>query len=170
MNGSNSTRHQQSSLDRRIRLGTSMIHALVHFRQRRVRIRGLAHAAARFARRLSKRDAPMGNIKTPFARHPWLVMLVALPEGIAKRCAASVLPIPTLRVSGTAEALEKIAAISPLVVVVHQAAPDDVARLRAAGEVAGASVFEAKDDASLEQALRKAVDESEAARALSSPA
>lgn len=111
----------------------------------------------------------MANLKTPFARHPWLVMLVALPDALAKRCAAALLPVPTLRVPDVPAALEKLASVQPLVVVVHHASATDVARLRIAGSATGSIVFEASDDASLEAGLRRAVDESEAARALSSP-
>lgn len=110
----------------------------------------------------------MGNLKTPFARHPWLVMLVALPDALAKRCAAALLPVPTLRVPDVNAALEKLAPMKPLVVVVHRAASTDVARLRIAGGPVGSLVLEANDDAALEENLRKAVEQSEAARALSS--
>lgn len=114
----------------------------------------------------------MTNLKTPFARHPYLVLLVGLPEALARECAAAVVPTPTLRVD-TAAGLEKIPQLKPLVVVV-QASPAalaaEVNALRVAAKTASASFVDLaqNDGRSLEARLRAAVEESEAARAVSS--
>ncbi len=114
----------------------------------------------------------MTNLKTPFARHPYLVLLVALPEALARECAAAIVPTPTLRVD-TAAAQEKIPLLKPLVVVIQTSAATaspEVEALRVAAKTASSSFVDLgqSDGRALEARLRAAVEEAEAARAVSS--
>lgn len=63
-------------------------------------------------------------MKTPIARHPPIVLLVALRDEQARACTSACVPLPTMRAASAATAVERMAIVRPLLVVVDGNLPD----------------------------------------------
>jgi hypothetical protein len=59
----------------------------------------------------------MSSTKTPFVRHPWVAMFVAVPDSLAAPCEKALTPLPVVRVANVGAALERLPALKPLLVV-----------------------------------------------------
>ncbi|HEX7663495.1 MAG TPA: hypothetical protein VF407_03250 [Polyangiaceae bacterium] len=63
-------------------------------------------------------------MKTPIARHPPIVLLVALRDEQARACSSACAPLPTMRAASAATAVERMAIVRPLLVVVDGDLPE----------------------------------------------
>lgn len=108
----------------------------------------------------------MRQIETPLMQPVTAVLLVALDDELAKRCAAAIAPIACLRVSHVIAALERMLVLRPLAIVVDRATEDDLGELgERARDVGSVVVVVDANDATTLDDLRAAVVQADIDRA-----